>query len=693
MKIEDIKPKYIVLHEMFDDFARDSENVDYKKEDYVSQVIQVTSVIYWLNIESVWGFAGFTWDVYEDYGHFNAVTFDFSVIPRVPDPERIKRLLTNFFSSMNAQTITFLDSGWSSITQVDAIQNNNKSLILHNDTITTELRCDYKYTDEDLSSLNGTFLELTNPAADIQFTRVSSISGRTAPIVTPTSYFILHKDSPKIPITDTNRLCMIKYDEEDDRFSLLDRFYDNGKDSWWSNITFVTPSNKFEVCPFYKLYNNIPMLYYKDNGDYRELEFNDYKFSQPFYEYRNMLDLVVNFKVPELSTNVSQRQLQFAKYIPIKNLSFINFEELSSDKNIRLYNYPNVAITPQLNNLDLLDNLQLDKIFEDAELGKLNVGATIAVKDVRITNVLLIYGIYYIPIDKQITINLHNQNINLEQLFIKDDNNTFTWIDTSTDMINFPYKFINCENSYINANIAPTFYTSDNTDEHLQVNSASNGHYLMPESCTCRHLACDGYFSLNEHPVFNVKGYSGTYHITVLDADPSKEIQPAFNITLDDDTYYVNLNEHYSNNGYRAFLDQYPADTFNIYTINIVTDHYKEVLCMTNCFSNASGWIMSDFKNYTNIKVTSPAIFCNPAGIEQDADNIIFDRNWHYIYNVTLTIYTVQSNIHQFVNAVDTKVCTKSCSLSIPHENYIQLTSEELNKLITAGYQLIDFII
>lgn len=106
----------ISVSQTFNEFAEQTNNIDYETEDLVSLCIESTSVFYWLNIESVWGPVGFQWDVYEEKGHFNTNPVKFDILPRVPDPHRLKsfyNLFSNFRSSSKQMTI--LHNKWDNI--------------------------------------------------------------------------------------------------------------------------------------------------------------------------------------------------------------------------------------------------------------------------------------------------------------------------------------------------------------------------------------------------------------------------------------------------------------------------------------------------------------------------------------------------------------------------------------------------
>lgn len=129
MKIKEIIPKYLTVGEEFDDFARATDKVDFSKEDLCCYVNEHTNIYYWLNTESVWGPIGFVWDVYEDYGHFSTSTLNFSIIPKIPDSYRHKKIY-GIFQNIN-KSLEFYDSGWEHITEPIYFKSTSITLIWH----------------------------------------------------------------------------------------------------------------------------------------------------------------------------------------------------------------------------------------------------------------------------------------------------------------------------------------------------------------------------------------------------------------------------------------------------------------------------------------------------------------------------------------------------------------------------------
>lgn len=110
IKIKDITPKCLVLGTTFNDFSIATEHIDNSIEDLCSYIINDTNNYYFLNLESIWSKIGFQWIVYNDYGHFTKSNIPFTIIPIIPDANRLKSFY-RLFDGIE-QDITFLDSGF-----------------------------------------------------------------------------------------------------------------------------------------------------------------------------------------------------------------------------------------------------------------------------------------------------------------------------------------------------------------------------------------------------------------------------------------------------------------------------------------------------------------------------------------------------------------------------------------------------
>lgn len=108
IKIKDITPKCLVLGTTFNDFSIATQKIDNSIEDLCSYIINDTNNYYFLNLESIWSKIGFQWIVYNDYGHFTKSNIPFTIIPVIPDADRLK----SFYRLLDGveQDVTLLDS-------------------------------------------------------------------------------------------------------------------------------------------------------------------------------------------------------------------------------------------------------------------------------------------------------------------------------------------------------------------------------------------------------------------------------------------------------------------------------------------------------------------------------------------------------------------------------------------------------
>ncbi len=127
-----IKNRNLVVKDTFDEFVASVNDIDFDVEDIVGYVTNSARVFYWINVESIWGVIGFTWDSLTDnkgYGHFNKTTMPFTIIPRLPDGERITAF-NRTFQNIDADTITLTNSNWENLTSLgEAFVPPNKKII------------------------------------------------------------------------------------------------------------------------------------------------------------------------------------------------------------------------------------------------------------------------------------------------------------------------------------------------------------------------------------------------------------------------------------------------------------------------------------------------------------------------------------------------------------------------------------
>lgn len=184
-----INTRNLIVVESADEFARVVEALDFKVEDVVGYITSISRNFYWLNAESVWGVLGFTWDHLEDvndeealihpnplyrltqvdangdniemdeqwlldhrikkgYGHFNATTIPFTVIPTLPDGYRITAF-KNTFDQIESDYIEVLKSDWSNLVEINNLIPRGKSIKID-------------ITGASLSSTNNTVIVLNS---------------------------------------------------------------------------------------------------------------------------------------------------------------------------------------------------------------------------------------------------------------------------------------------------------------------------------------------------------------------------------------------------------------------------------------------------------------------------------------------------------------------------------------------------
>lgn len=115
MKPNDIKTKCLAVVETLDDFSTKLEDIDQNTEDYCAYITSLADIYYWLSIETIWGKMGFQWDVLDARGHFTKTTFNYTIIPRIPDGHRIKSIL-GLLGDLEKDTIIIQKSDWSNLT-------------------------------------------------------------------------------------------------------------------------------------------------------------------------------------------------------------------------------------------------------------------------------------------------------------------------------------------------------------------------------------------------------------------------------------------------------------------------------------------------------------------------------------------------------------------------------------------------
>ena len=129
--MSNIKNRNLIVTETFDEFAEHTDEMDFSVEDLVAYVTSLAQVFYWLNVESVWGRLGFVWDNYDSstkqgYGHFVHTTIPFSVIPSLPDGERVTQLNNATFAYIESSSFKLLKSNWENLIRISNISKNSE---------------------------------------------------------------------------------------------------------------------------------------------------------------------------------------------------------------------------------------------------------------------------------------------------------------------------------------------------------------------------------------------------------------------------------------------------------------------------------------------------------------------------------------------------------------------------------------
>lgn len=146
-----MKAKNLTISETFNEFAKQTEDIDYNVEDLVSYCLENSLVFYWINIESIWGIVGFRWDEFNNRGHFEINPVKFNVLPKIPDPERIKSFKGMFSNLKSSTPMTIVHNVWEN---VDTLGNWN-----HPDVI---INVDKNHNFIKISSTNSSSNSITN---------------------------------------------------------------------------------------------------------------------------------------------------------------------------------------------------------------------------------------------------------------------------------------------------------------------------------------------------------------------------------------------------------------------------------------------------------------------------------------------------------------------------------------------------
>lgn len=296
MKIKDIKPKHLLLGEVFDDFAEATDKVDFSKEDLCSYIISLTNNFYWINTESVWGPIGFVWDSYDidtkkGNGHFVTSNLGFNVIPKIPDSWR-HTSLWGIFQNLN-RNITFLDSGWGHLKKIESLDIRRSSSNI--------ITC---YFD----SLTGTGCVIDNDSGrfgeEYQYNSKYLIYGDLDTCKTKAITLILnkeHKNKLNLDYSDNSTIynfpiTLQSIDENDTEFNIKDYFKLDTAHSSLRSSQYVMLDRS--------LFNNIDVLHYTAYIAQGYI----YLFQFRYIPEKNYKEWIIDYHMDEINT-----------YMPIRN--------------------------------------------------------------------------------------------------------------------------------------------------------------------------------------------------------------------------------------------------------------------------------------------------------------------------------------------------------------------------------------
>lgn len=712
MKLEDIKPRYITLSENYDEFAMHTEDIDYDKEDFLSQVLQVTSVVYWLNIESIWGFIGWTWDTLNDNGHFNAVTMNFSVIPRVPDGHRLKQFLQPMFESINQETIKLLDSNFSNVYNINDIANiPNKKLILHLESVPDDvdiklinklntIDTNKKGNSVELYRINNkVFYEASNNEkiqkysedAINRFYKLNNNNKR------PINTYFLSRDEP----ATYGRIYTINVYTENDVFDTKDFYVFNQIGNSNTPFALMSKSNKIIIYPI------VPINIYNVPGDILPYFEENYVYDENFIRKKeNYIDLIIDFstasELDNTAIKIATTNNLFYKKISYKNLDYIKSNVYMSEAINRL------IVIPELENEDWFWNDSfIDNIIYTYSKNKIITNNFIFHEDYRNSTIIgLTFSDIFVHYNEDVykKINLYNQNIFFKRFEILIKEGEYN----DKNYISFPIRFNNSENSNIYISIIIYFYIYDSNGFNISRLSKSvvidypiiskylcieSGHIVAREDTNtiiCSQLR----LRYNPNVYFYGDGtinYKAPIKIIIDKLEPITIIGPT-------EISFSNFdNVDVLNNIYNNFIYHNIIEVDNTIGHVFTTSDMILIGCGRH---NSSGGTTTAFKN---IQTKYKGFNCYINAITNEENDSFCDtavfyfnydvENWDCIFNVAIAIITIQTNIHIFVDAIMDEEITTNREISIIHENYVQLSEKERNKIINLGYTLIDKII
>ena len=732
MKLEDIKPKYIVLNQTYDDFAQDTEIIDYETEDFISQVTDITSVLYTNSLESIWGFLGFVWDSYNNYGHFNRITMPFSIIPKIPDAHRLTEFKDNMFANIASSDIEVLDSGFVNVKRIGSICSDNKHYILHLDSITSEFSIRFNnvsYASDNneqqinsvaFGSLELYFKNITSFIYNLLNNIASNYDGKiTTFVVNDRNKDILLRNCETN--NNTSIFNAIFYDE-DKTFNIREvyrsttKFFGNKH-----NLSFCSKQDKFIIGIFnYTAYNDTVIPLKVDNITSSIKIANKDRININY-----LIDVTYDFKLCEINRGslVFTRSNNMQKKV---TFDFTNFENLiSQNGNILIYRLiDHICVLPELNNIIDFLNTDYNTMIDYINQGKLYKNYSSDFDKLFYQNVMYINNadiVLNLPKGtyKELDFN-HGSGIGfvLENIYSVFDNNE----EHTNDDYEIPFDFINAENIMFYININGRTY---NIDKAGNVTFDGNIPPKLFKKLVCKGLSTNADIFSNKNYItlettfFNIFNNSSP-HIDYRSYKYINDIiesKPPIKINVNNGQNYVTCvfaNDIFSydvdNFSETQLFDKLQNDFggFDAAEINNEVGHVftkDDIFVIGAVLVSTSGGNYTRFKNNQLVCRTPCYMIRNNQkrniAISYYKNNIhtICTKNLTYggFYNTNIFVVCIQDDIHAFIAAfLDEELPEESIgkiNIQIVHENFIQLTEEEKNRLVGYGYVLNDTII
>lgn len=686
MELEEIKSKNLPVVETYEEFGEKLNEIDFSQEDFAALVTDLTSVLYADSLETIWGFIGFQWDEYNNYGHFNARSFEIKYIPQIPDPERIQKFPRNFISSMNDKEIIIGYNNFINLTEIDSIlQDNNKDLILYTDGIPDEtvIRL-YK------THINDTQQNIDNHSyqkvkfignAEKQYDFGGFITNNISSTAKPNYLLIDDQLNYKLSLFNySNHFFngVVKYIEPK-TFKLSDHFY--LRDFSDHDRVFESSINSFELNPVHTQ-SVSQRITYNHTGDMTETIY------QNGYLIQNAIDLTLNFE----HYNDFEYQNSYLTYnnskIIFKNIKFLNLDKIQYP--IVLNNFiSNYYLINRLNNVNQWFDIPFQEVLNLISENKLIIGENN--QFTLSTNLEL-----DITQDNQIILDAKNINLTLDLYYIFNSHN----FDVNNPVL-LPFVIQNSDNSDINISTREKIYGGSSNLDDISTYAISNCLSTFNYNITCHFLRTNfvQYYR-------NSNRYTATFNNCLInnwyyEYDENQYIvEPNFiyNASPEDETHtaVIDLKLRFDVDYCEQFILN-AGDTFSYVQINLnnciptINDYY----ILGAIGNNTGGEPLIYFKN-NRLKNNDGMILIIPQGYDEHRDcrYICFDiTKWDYIYAKSIQFLTIQTNINLFYDAVMDIQIHNQAELSIIHENYIQLSSTQINHLVELGYTVIDYII